>query len=66
MQNYYKILTKKDKQYSICSCGLSKKLPYCDNTHRKVNKEKGTCYKSIKIKLNKDNILNIRCSNWDK
>ena len=24
----------KDKIYSLCSCGLSNKLPYCDNNHR--------------------------------
>jgi CDGSH-type Zn-finger protein len=34
---------------SLCSCGFSKTLPYCDNTHREVNALRGTDYRSIKI-----------------
>ena len=40
---------KKNVKYSICSCGLSKKIPYCDNAHREFNLENSTQYKSIKI-----------------
>ena len=29
------IKIKKNVKYSICSCGKSDKLPYCDNNHRK-------------------------------
>ena len=40
---------KAGKKYSICSCGLSKILPYCDNTHRDYNAKNATEYKSLKI-----------------
>ena len=56
----------KEKKYSICSCGLSKVLPFCDNAHRDVNRKKNTSYKSVKI-ISKENIkLDINCSNWNK
>ncbi len=34
------IKVKKDTKYSICSCGKSKVLPYCDNEHREYNAKK--------------------------
>lgn len=39
----------KGKKYSICSFGLSKTLPFCDNAHREHNEQNGTNYKSMKI-----------------
>ena len=42
-----KILPK--KKYSICSCGLSKIIPFCDNAHRVHNCKYNTNYKSVKI-----------------
>ena len=44
-----KIKLYKGKKYSICSCGLSKNIPFCDNEHREHNKKNGTNYKSVKI-----------------
>ena len=29
----YKVKVEKDKTYSWCSCGLSKKQPFCDGSH---------------------------------
>ena len=58
-----KILT--NKKYSICSCGLSKKLPFCDNTHREYNTENNSNYKSVKITSNKNIELDITSSTWD-
>ena len=43
------IKLKAGKKYSICSCGLSGSLPFCDNTHREFNSANGTEYKSVKI-----------------
>ena len=43
------IKLKAGKKYSICSCGLSGSLPFCDNAHRKFNAENDTEYKSVKI-----------------
>ena len=57
---------KKNIKYSICSCGLSKNLPYCDNQHRLHNKEHNTSYKSVKFFLGDDNIVEFKCSNWKK
>ena len=42
-----KIKLKKGKKYSICSCGLSKNLPFCDNAHREFNANNNTDYKSV-------------------
>ena len=30
---------KNGKQYFWCSCGESKKQPYCDGTHKNINAE---------------------------
>ena len=57
-----KIKLSKEKTYSICTCGLSKKLPLCDNNHRKTNKINNTNYKSVKITPRKDAIIDINSS----
>ena len=45
-----KIDIRKNIKYSFCSCGLSKKLPFCDNEHRNFNK-KNKDYNKLKDKL---------------
>ena len=64
------IKIKKNVKYSICSCGKSGKLPYCDNAHREYNAINNTSYKSVKVYLldnSSDNhCLKIMCSNWDE
>ncbi|RNA26718.1 CDGSH iron-sulfur domain-containing mitochondrial [Brachionus plicatilis] len=32
-----RMVIEKGKSYSWCSCGASKKQPFCDGSHRKVN-----------------------------
>jgi len=64
MDNSKTLEVVKNKKYSICTCGSSKSLPYCDNAHRALNKLKNTNYKSIKIIADNNTILNITCSNW--
>ena len=60
-----KIDIKKNIKYNFCSCGLSKKLPFCDNEHKKFNKKNNTNYKSIKI-IAKENIrIEIESSTWN-
>ena len=39
----YKVIVEEDKTYFWCACGLSKKQPFCDGSHKKDGK-----YKSIK------------------
>ena len=56
---------KAGKQYSICSCGFSKSLPFCDNVHRTFNTSNNTNYKSIKIMPNKDVTIQVTSSNWN-
>ncbi len=61
-----KIKLKAGKKYSICSCGLSGSLPYCDNKHREFNAENGTEYKSVKITPDNDTEIIVNSSRWIK
>ena len=61
-----KIKLNTGKKYSICSCGLSKSLPYCDNKHREFNAENGTEYKSLKITPDNDTVILVNSSRWNK
>ena len=61
-----KIKLNAGKQYSICSCGLSNSLPYCDNKHREFNAENGTEYKSVKITPDNDTTIIVNSSRWNK
>ena len=60
-----KLSVKASKKYSICSCGLSKSLPFCDNEHRAFNKINNTNYKSVKIFPSEDTELKLKSSNWE-
>ena len=40
----YKVKVEKDKIYFWCSCGLSKKQPFCDGSHKKEGKFKSLKY----------------------
>ena len=59
------IKLKAGKKYSICSCGLSKSLPFCDNTHREHNSANKTEYKSVKIAPETDTIIEVTSSRWE-
>ena len=59
-----KIKLHKGKKYSICSCGFSKALPFCDNAHRPYNEENDTNYKSVKIIAEETTEVNISSSKW--
>ena len=59
------IKLKSGKKYSICSCGLSKSLPFCDNKHREFNTDNGTEYKSVKITPNNDTTIIVNSSRWN-
>ena len=60
------IVLEKDKKYSICSCGLSKALPFCDNAHRPFNEKYRTNYKSVKIIPNEKIEVEVSSSTWKK
>ena len=59
------IKLKAGKKYSICSCGLSGSLPFCDNAHREFNAANNTEYKSVKITPEKDTIIKVTSSRWE-
>jgi len=56
----------KGKKYSICSCGLSKTLPFCDNAHREYNEKNGTNYKAVKITPKETVEVALNSSTWEK
>ena len=60
------VMLKAGERYSFCTCGHSKKLPFCDNTHRQINEERGTSYKSLKVIHDKDVTIEVYSSNWKK
>lgn len=51
-------------KYSFCTCGLSKKLPFCDNAHREFNERNGTNFKSLKIEVKNNVEIEISSSTW--
>ena len=59
------IKLKAGKRYKICSCGLSKTLPFCDNAHREFNATNNTEYKSVKITPDSDTIIEVTSNRWN-
>ena len=59
------IKLKAGEKLSICTCGKSKNIPFCDNEHRKVNEENGTNYKPLKIMPKQDTEIMVYSSNWE-
>ena len=59
-----KIKLHKGKKNSIFSCGMSKSLPFYDNSHRLLNEKNGTNYKSIKIVAETITEVELASANW--
>ena len=59
------IIIKKGKRYSICTCGASTVLPFCDGRHRELNKQEACNYKSIKIISKNDTKIIVHSASWD-
>ena len=60
------ITLEKDVECSLCTCGHSSTLPFCDDTHAKINKEQGTSYKSFKIKPKETIVVKVFSKNWKR
>ena len=60
------IKLKAGEKVSICTCGKSRNLPFCDNEHRKLNKEgdEKIPHKSLKIIPNQEGDIMVYSSNW--
>ena len=59
------ITIKKGKRYSICTCGASAVMPFCDGRHREINEQEVCNYKSIKIISEKDTKIQVHSTAWD-
>ena len=67
MENTEKKLTlKKGIKYSLCTCGASKKIPFCDESHKELNEETSCNYKSLKIIPEEDITVIVSSKNWEK
>ena len=60
-----RLTLKAGEKYSFCTCGHSKELPFCDNTHRQINEERGTSYKSLKVVPDEDVTIKVYSRNWE-
>jgi len=65
-ENQKKVILKKGIQYKFCTCGTSKIIPFCDDSHKILNEKIGTSYKSLKIIPKKDVILAVSSKNWNQ
>ena len=65
-ENTKKVVMKAKIRYKLCTCGTSKILPFCDDSHRKLNEEKGTNYKSLKIVPKEDITIDVSSKTWKK
>ena len=46
----YKVKVEKGKTYFWCACGLSRKQPFCDGSHKKERKFKSLKYLATESK----------------
>ena len=66
LENIKKVIMKAGRRYKLCTCGESKILPFCDDSHRELNEKEGTNYKSIKIAPEEDATISVTSKNWNK
>jgi len=61
-----KITIPAESKKSICTCGKSEVIPFCDGSHRELNEKEGSRYKSLKITnpSKKEIEVDVDSSNW--
>tara|TARA_Y100000310_G_C20546230_1_gene745701 strand:- start:305 stop:502 length:198 start_codon:yes stop_codon:yes gene_type:complete len=62
----HKLTIKKGETCKICTCGKSKTMPICDDTHREYNQRISSNFKSLKITPSKDTELDLTSSTWEE
>ena len=65
-ENTKEVVMKAGRRYKLCTCGESKILPFCDDSHRQLNEDKETNYHSIKIFPKEDTTIYVTSKNWKK
>jgi CDGSH-type Zn-finger protein len=64
-ENSLTVKIKSNAKCSICTCGKSKSMPYCDNEHRQYNKKNSSNYKSLKVWSKEDCEITIFSNMWN-
>ena len=59
-----KIQLKAGKRYSLCACGKSAVLPFCNGAHKELNEQQGSNYKSIKLFPVSDAEVVVHSATW--
>ena len=54
------------RKYSFCTCGQSKKIPICDNSHKEYSEKTGCHYRSFKVFPQQSGKMHVSSSNWKK
>lgn len=63
-QKFQTIELEKGIQYKLCTCGASKIIPFCDDSHKLLNEKTGSNFKSIKIIPENNITLKVLSKNW--
>jgi len=63
----YSITIKQESKCKLCTCGYSKSLPYCDDTHREINEKTRSNFKPIKLTNKGKEIVELEASSkvWE-
>ena len=64
-QGAKKIQLKAGKRYSLCSCGKSAVLPFCNGAHKELNEQQGSNYKSVTLLPSSDTEVAVYSATWE-
>ena len=55
----YSVDLEAGRSYFLCTCGQSKKQPFCDGAHNAVNQEHGTSFRPRQLKAEKTETISV-------